>query len=135
MAAIDSYKQLSLKIFKIKPKSHHKTIDHSRVLSTYLYIFERSNIFIKDLIINILQNVVSSDIVSGWEIIYEILNINDSEDKTVVMKVVERLVKEVGYKRLTALEKLHMILIKELRVNVGTLTLIEAILGRLWEVA
>lgn len=41
MAAIDSYKQLSLKIFKIKP--HHKenftSINHSRVLSTYLYIF------------------------------------------------------------------------------------------------
>ncbi len=53
-----------------------------------MYIFERSNIFIKDLIINILQNVVSNDISSGWEIIYEILNINDSEDKTVVMKVV-----------------------------------------------
>ena len=71
------------------------------MLETYLYIFERSNIFIKDLIINILQNVVSTDISSGWEIIYEILNINDSEDKTVVMKVVERLVKEVGYKRLS----------------------------------
>jgi len=97
-----------------------------------LYIFERSNIFIKDLIINILQNVVSNDINSGWEIIYEILNINDSEDKTVVMKVVERLVKEVGYKKLTSLEKLHMILIKELRVNVATITLIEAILNRLW---
>ncbi len=58
------------------------------MLETYLYIFERSNIFIKDLIINILQNVVSNDITCGWEIIYEILNINDSEDKTVVMKVV-----------------------------------------------
>ena len=136
MAAIDSYKQLSLKIFKLKQSSlQNQTINHSQVLQTYLYIFERSNIFIKDLIINILQNVVSNDINSGWEIIYEILNINDSEDKTVVMKVVERLVKEVGYKKLTSLEKLHMILIKELRVNVATITLIEAILNRLWQVS
>lgn len=77
-----------------------------------MYIFTRSNIFIKDLIINILLNVVSSDISSGWEIIYQILNINDSEDKTIVMKVVERLVKEVGYSKLTSLDKLHQILIK-----------------------
>jgi len=74
MAAIDSYKQLSLKIFKIKPsqnainikKNNCTGINHTKVLETYLYIFERSNIFIKDLIINILQNVVSNDISSGW---------------------------------------------------------------------
>jgi hypothetical protein len=51
------------------------------------------------------------------------------------MKVVERLIREVGYDRLTGLVKLHQILIKELRVNVNTVTLIEAILKRLWEVA
>lgn len=70
MAAIDSYKQLSLKIFKLKPTSFPHVIDHSFILETYLYIFQRSNIFTKDLIINILQNVVSNDIDSGWEIIY-----------------------------------------------------------------
>jgi hypothetical protein len=68
MAAIDSYKQLSLKIFKIN--KGEKKIPHHLVLETYLYIFERSNIYMKDLIINILINVVSSDINSGWEIIY-----------------------------------------------------------------
>ena len=68
MAAIDSYKQLSLKIFKINKNG--KKIPHHLVLETYLYIFERSNIYMKDFIINILINVVSSDINSGWEIIY-----------------------------------------------------------------
>lgn len=40
------------------------------------------------------------------------------------MKVIDRLVKEVGYQKLSSLHVLHLILIKELRVNINTPTLI-----------
>jgi hypothetical protein len=47
-------------------------------METYLYIFERSNIEMKDLIMNILLNVISIDMQEGWEIIYKILEIADN---------------------------------------------------------
>jgi hypothetical protein len=65
-------------------------------MSVYLYVFERSPPYTKDLIINILLNVVSKDLKSGWDELYTILEISDSEDKSVVMKVVNRLIQEIG---------------------------------------
>lgn len=64
-------------------------------MNVFLYVFERSPAYIKDLIINVLLNIVSKDMRSGWDEIYTILEISDSEDKTVVMKVINRLVKDI----------------------------------------
>lgn len=81
-------------------------------MNVYLYVFERSPAYIKDLIINVLLNVVSRDMRSGWNEIYTILEISDSEDKTVVMKVINRLAKDIGLQNVSNLIKLHQILIK-----------------------
>lgn len=94
MSAIDSYKQLAMKMIKVNPIEEGH-INHAELMNVYLYVFERSPAYIKDLIINVLLNVVSKDMRSGWEEIYTILEISDSEDKTVVMKVINRLVKDI----------------------------------------
>lgn len=39
MSAIDSYKQLTMKMMKIRPKQKVAHIDHSQLMSIYLYIF------------------------------------------------------------------------------------------------
>jgi hypothetical protein len=48
------------------------------VLALYLYIFERSNVTGKDFIVNVLLNVVGKDVKQGWDVVYEILMVNDS---------------------------------------------------------
>ena len=68
MSAIDSFKQFTMKVFKIE-----RGVDHGQVMDTYLHIFERSNAFMKDLIVNILLNVVGRDMKSGWDSLYTIL--------------------------------------------------------------
>lgn len=70
----------------------------------------------KDLIINILLNVVSKDMRGGWDPLYSILEVADSEDEGVVMRVIHRLITEVGLPRIGNLHRLHQILVKELRV-------------------
>jgi hypothetical protein len=97
MSAIDSLKQLTMKMIKLKSKKqmNEYEINHTELISIYLYIFERSPSYIKDLIINILLNVVCREMRSGWEELYTMLELSDSEDNTVVMKVVNRLVRDV----------------------------------------
>lgn len=68
MSAIDSFKQFTIKVFKLS-----NGVDHGQVMDAYLYIFERSNAFMKDLIVNILLNVVGKDMKSGWDSLYTIL--------------------------------------------------------------
>ncbi len=48
------------------------------MLALYLYIFERSNVTGKDFIVNVLLNVVGKDVKQGWDVVYEILMVNDS---------------------------------------------------------
>lgn len=76
MSAIDSYKQLTMKMLKLNSKVNN--INHTELLNVYLEIFERSSAFIKDLIINVLLNVVCKEMKSGWNEVYTILEIADS---------------------------------------------------------
>lgn len=87
-------------------------INHTELMSVYLHIFERSPSYIKDLITNILLNVVCKEMRSGWEELYNMLEISDSDDKAVVMKVVTRLIKDVQLPNLTNTLRLHQILLK-----------------------
>jgi hypothetical protein len=59
MSAIDSYKQLTMKILKLHALSGGSPVDHNDLIAVYLHVFERSPSKIKDLIINVLLNVVS----------------------------------------------------------------------------
>lgn len=111
MPAIDSYKQLTMKMLRLNT-SQEGHINHTELMSVYLYVFERSPAYIKDLIISVLLNVVSRDLKSGWEELYTILEISDSADKTVVMKVVTRLIRDIGITNIGNLLRLHQILIK-----------------------
>ena len=72
----------------------------------------------KDLIINILLNVVSKDMNSGWDSLYTILEVVDSEDQGVVMRVIHRLLTDLNLNRIGNLQRLHAILVKELRIGV-----------------
>lgn len=63
MSAIDSYKQLTMKILKLK----NPQISHRELLEIYLYVFERSPAILKDLVTNVLLNVVSREINNGWD--------------------------------------------------------------------
>lgn len=63
MSAIDSYKQLTMKILKL----NNTHIRHRELLEIYLYVFERSPAMLKDLVTNVLLNVVSKDIKEGWD--------------------------------------------------------------------
>ena len=113
MSAIDSFKQFTMKAFKLQ-----EGVDHGQVMDAYLYIFERSNSFMKDLLINILLNVVSKDMNSGWDSLYTILEVVDSEDQGVVMRVVNRLLNDLSSDRIGNLQRLHAILVKELKIGV-----------------
>lgn len=62
MSAIDSYKQLTMKMLKLDSWQ----INHTELMNLYLYVFERSPAYIKDLIINILLNVVCREMKAGW---------------------------------------------------------------------
>jgi hypothetical protein len=66
MSAIDSYKQLTLKMMKLN-QGKEGNVSHQELMSVYLYVFERSPPYTKDLIINVLLNVVSRDLKSGWD--------------------------------------------------------------------
>ena len=63
MSAIDSYKQLTMKIVKL----NNPQILHKEILEIYLYVFERSPSMLKDLVTNVLLNVVCRDINDGWD--------------------------------------------------------------------
>lgn len=62
-------------------------------MDLFVYIFERSTLEMKDLIANILLNVITSDLRSGWESLYSILDILDTKDKLLVVKILTRLLR------------------------------------------
>jgi len=70
----------------------------------------------KDLIANVLLNLITPDLRGGWDPLYEILDILDTRDKQLVALILSRLAGEVGLANLSSLPKLHTICIKELRV-------------------
>ena len=66
----------------------------------------------KDLIANVILNLITSDLRGGWESIYSILDVLDTKDKQLVVKLIGRLLGEVGLNRLGNLHRLHSICIK-----------------------
>lgn len=92
MAAIDSYKQLTLKLFKL----HEEAVPHEAIMDTYCHIFERSCLEMKDLIANVLLNLITPDMRGGWESVYAILDVLDTKDKQLVVKIIGRFISEVG---------------------------------------
>lgn len=60
------------------------------------------------------------------------LEISDSEDKTVVMKVINRLIRDVGLDRVGNPVRLHQIVLKELRI--GGEGGYGDVVGALWEI-
>lgn len=46
----------------------------------------------KDFIANVLLNVITIDLRDGWESIYQILDILDTKDKQLVVKILGRLI-------------------------------------------
>lgn len=46
----------------------------------------------RDLIANVLLNLITSDLRGGWESIYKILDVLDTRDNRLVVKLIGRLV-------------------------------------------
>lgn len=46
----------------------------------------------KDLIANVLLNLITTDLRDGWESIYQILDILDTKDKQLVVRILNRLI-------------------------------------------
>jgi hypothetical protein len=130
MAAIDSLKQLSMKLVKLRMMA----VPHDALISTFLYVFERSGVEMKDLIANVMLNLITSNLRGGWDAIYSILDVLDTRDKQLVVNIIGRLIKEVGLDRLGNLPRLHAICIKELRVC-GDAAATEQLLSQLWELS
>ena len=66
----------------------------------------------KDLIANVLQNLITVNLRGGWESIYSILDVLDTNDKELIVIIINRLIGEVGLDRLGNLPRLHTICIK-----------------------
>jgi hypothetical protein len=66
----------------------------------------------KDLIANVLLNLITSDLRGGWDAIYSILDVLDTKDQQLVVKLNSRMIGEVGLNRLGNLPRLHAICIK-----------------------
>ncbi|CAM6006168.1 unnamed protein product [Sphagnum balticum] len=84
--------------------------------------------------LNILANLVTADLRAGWEDVYALLNTADCPDKRLVLKIVNRLLSEVGFPRLTALPRLHSVCIKELRTCPDP-EIVEQLTTRVWEIS
>lgn len=83
---------------------------------------------------NILLNVVTSDMQSGWEFVYNILEISDSEDKQLPINIISRLVNDIGLHRLAAVGKLHSLCLKEMKIC-GDGLLLGRLVDLVWVVA
>lgn len=70
MAAVDSLKQVVLKLIKV-PESPH--FEQKKYMSLFVDIFDRSNEIMKELIVSILGMCVGKDLKSGWEVVFDIL--------------------------------------------------------------
>lgn len=66
----------------------------------------------KDLVANVLLNLITPDMRGGWEPVYAIMDVLDTRDSQLVVRIVRRCINEVGLARLTSLPKLHAICIK-----------------------
>ena len=88
----------------------------------------------KDLIANVLLNLITSNLRGGWDPIYSILDVLDTKDKQLMVKLIGRLIGEVGLNRLGNLPRLHTICIKELRICSDP-TATEQLLSQLWELS
>ena len=137
MPAVDCLKQFSMKLINQKIDAVHQNgvrqdaVPHDALLSTFFYVFERSGMEMKDLVANVLQNLITENLRGGWDSIYNILDVLDTKDKELVVKLIGRLVGEVGLDRLGNLPRLHTICIKELRVCTEP-KVIEKLLSQLW---
>jgi len=108
MAAVDSLKQMVLKLLKLREEA----VPHEALMETFLHIFERSCLEMKDLIANVLLNLITAELRDGWEAVYQILDRLDTKDKHLVVRILGRLVGEIGLQRLTSLPRLHAICMK-----------------------
>jgi hypothetical protein len=115
-------------------KLRDEPVQHEAIMETYLYVFERSCLEMKDLVANVLLNLITPDMRGGWEPVYAIMDVLDTRDSQLVVRIVRRCINEVGLARLTSLSKLHAICIKELRVC-GEESAIEGLLGQVWELS
>ena len=66
----------------------------------------------KDLIANVMLNLITSNLRGGWDSIYNILDVLDTDDKKLIVNLIGRLLREVGLDRLGNLSRLHTICIK-----------------------
>ena len=66
----------------------------------------------KDLIANVMLNMITSNLRGGWDSIYNILDVLDTDDKKLIVNLIGRLLREVGLDRLGNLSRLHTICIK-----------------------
>lgn len=89
MPAVDSLKQFALKLVKLRIEA----VPHDALLETFLDVFERSGVEMKDLIANVLLNLITSDLRGGWDSIYSILDVLDTKDQQLVVKLNNRLIR------------------------------------------
>ena len=87
MSAIDSLKQLAMKLVRLRIEA----VPHDALFECFLYVFERSGVEMKDLIANVMLNMITSSLRGGWDAIYSILNVLDTKDKQLVVKLIGRL--------------------------------------------
>ena len=98
MPAVDCLKQFSMKLINQKIDAvhqngvRHDAVPHDALLSTFFYVFERSGTEMKDLVANVLQNLITENLRGGWDSIYNILDVLDTKDKELVVKLIGRLV-------------------------------------------
>ena len=77
MPAVDCLKQFSMKLINQRIDA----VPHEALLSTFFYVFERSGMEMKDLVANVLQNLITENLRGGWDSIYNILDVLDTKDK------------------------------------------------------
>ena len=112
MSALDSLKQVTLKLIKIPEKA---PFEQRVFMSPFLDVFDRSNTNIKELIVSILGMCICKELQSGWEVIFDILQKADNED---VIRVINRIV-EVGlHNMLDPHSRLHSIIINKVTLGV-----------------
>jgi len=108
MAAIDSLKQLTMKLMRIP---EDEVLQQRQFLEPFQYVYDRSGPTMKELIINIIGMLVCKEMNTGWEVIQAILE--KADETEAIVKVVDRMV-TVGLDAVRNTEKLHQIIIKEL---------------------
>lgn len=75
MAAIDSLKQVTLKLMRLP---ENPPFEQKIYMSPFLDVFDRSNATVKELIVSILGMCIGKDLKSGWDVVFEILQKADN---------------------------------------------------------